>query len=589
MLNEGSVDAMDSAGQGTLTHADGISYGLTRGADDVAGLQAKYDAATKDQIAAFKSGDGAAAKAAFGRANFYGGALMGATRGEHPISGSNYSKFLEAHPEQAPQSYLDHLDAMNRRGEPMSALQQKVWDANRVAKKSPTTETVAETTKNGPVETSAQSTEVVPNHGVVHDEETGEYHVVNQHDEVIEKHTDLASAHKAASIYNGFEKANAPKAETGQRVYKVNQNLDDIEQQKHLSAERAQGTPIELTDDENTTHPFGPNAMAWPDRENGRIMINKDTFNHFINQLPKSEWGTAIRSLVSEERIHMHTTDADALDYWNKLSPWEQAIANRRYSGGAKMKGMTDINRGHEAIRYRIQQLARMKPTEVAFAVGKEGWTLKALSVAEHVIRNVRSISSFMKGRESRAIINRVRQNIALAKAALSGEMPAAFVKGPKRAAAEASTQWREETERKLELARKMLKKAPMNPAFNDVVDDLELRHASAKAIEEHLWKEISDETHRNARGAVPPAALRGRGRPKVVPTPKEQEEFILPGMESTRLAGSKIAASNVPGREGTALPATPEAVKSAGEANVAKAVPQRPNAVEMSRLGEEA
>jgi hypothetical protein len=37
-----------------------------------------------------------------GKVNFYGGALMGATRGEHPISGSNYADFLKNHPELSP-------------------------------------------------------------------------------------------------------------------------------------------------------------------------------------------------------------------------------------------------------------------------------------------------------------------------------------------------------------------------------------------------------------------------------------------------------------------------------------------------------
>ena len=51
---------------------------------------------------AAQKGDNAGMKAAFGKLNFFGGALMGASRGKHPISGSNYTKFIEQHPDLAP-------------------------------------------------------------------------------------------------------------------------------------------------------------------------------------------------------------------------------------------------------------------------------------------------------------------------------------------------------------------------------------------------------------------------------------------------------------------------------------------------------
>lgn len=459
-LKESAVDSMKPEDQGTLTHADGIRYGLTKGSDDVTALQQKYDAATKEQIAAFQSGDGPAAKAAFGKANYYGGALMGATRGEHPISGSNYENFLKAHPDE-----------------------------------SPTSETGAGKTKNAAGEDTAQP----QSHTVITDESTGENHVVNEKGEIVESHDNPASANAAANVYNGFKNRQP-------QVLEVEKPFLDPEDQKHFDAERGKvGAPVELTDDANSKHPFAQNAMAWADRDTGKIMLNKDSLKHFLGQLPSKDRPAAIRSVLAEENIHLHTDDAAALTYWKNLSPWEQSILKRRYAKGFDLQ-MSDENWGHEALRYRIQQLARMKPTEVALAIGKEKWTLKALSVAEHVIRNARAIGSLMKGKESRAIIRRIQQNITA--------------------------------------------------------------------------------TRQEIRRSNNPAAF--RGRPKVVPTSKEQQDFVLPGMESTRLAGSKIAASNIPGQEGAELPQTSQEAKTAGDAALAAKVPQRPNAAQLGAIGQD-
>lgn len=105
LITESSVEKMPPDQLAKLRHDDGIRYGLTLGQSDVPRLQAKYDAATEAMPQAFASNDPAAQLSSFGILNFYGGALMGATRGQHPISGSNYDLYVAKHgapPQSAP-------------------------------------------------------------------------------------------------------------------------------------------------------------------------------------------------------------------------------------------------------------------------------------------------------------------------------------------------------------------------------------------------------------------------------------------------------------------------------------------------------
>lgn len=405
---------------------------------------------------------------------------------EEPITEADFPKWnSETHA-------ISHAGTDLKTGEPLYWVTRKV--SSLKSAKSPTPRPGVETTKNGSAaeaRTPAQSPFTVE-----HDRETGEHHIVNDKNEVVATFDNAAEAKAGAETINTL-RGHAPQEEP----------FLEPEDQKHFELERQNaGAPVELTDDATSTHPFAQNAMAWIDRKKGTIVLNKDSLKLFLNEMPKADRRTAIRSVLAEENIHLHTDDASALTYWKNLSPWEQSIAKRRYSRGYDMK-MADVNWGHEALRYRIQQLSRMTPTEMAFAVGKEKWTQKALSVVEHIIRNTRAAASLFRGRESRAILRRIQDNI--------------------------------------NAAREQLKGGGNLAAF--------------------------------------------RGRPKARTESKEQQGFILPGMESTRLAGSKIAASNIPGQEGAELPQTPEDVKAAGEAAVAAKVPQRPNAVQLGAISDKA
>lgn len=101
-VTEQNIDSLSPEKLSKLNHPDGIRYGIGLSSKDVPRLQEKYNESIKQQVKAFESGDGDAAKQAFGKSNFFGGALMGATRGKHPISGVNYEDFIKENPEFNP-------------------------------------------------------------------------------------------------------------------------------------------------------------------------------------------------------------------------------------------------------------------------------------------------------------------------------------------------------------------------------------------------------------------------------------------------------------------------------------------------------
>jgi hypothetical protein len=90
-----AVDAMSPSELAKMSHKDGIAYGDTLTEADVPRLQAKYDEASRKTVEAAGKNDSEAMKAEYGKSIFYGGALMGATKGKHPISGINYDLYLK--------------------------------------------------------------------------------------------------------------------------------------------------------------------------------------------------------------------------------------------------------------------------------------------------------------------------------------------------------------------------------------------------------------------------------------------------------------------------------------------------------------
>jgi hypothetical protein len=111
--------------------------------------------------------------------------------------------------------------------------------------------------------------------------------------------------------------------------------------------------------------------------------------------------------------------------YWDSLSSLEKAINRYRYTGSWRSIGrFSDTDLGHEALRFRMQQLARLTPREIVETVGKEKWKLKTITALEGVIRSIRESLS---GEGWKPLLNHLQENLGIAKNAV--ETPQAYRK----------------------------------------------------------------------------------------------------------------------------------------------------------------
>jgi hypothetical protein len=162
----------------------------------------------------------------------------------------------------------------------------------------------------------------------------------------------------------------------------------------------------------------------------GRILFNRKQLQEHLSRLPQDQQAAAIKSLVQHEDFHLKTSDEDAKAYWNSLWSPEQSIERWRYTGNRKglagKAGEDDgILMGHEALRYRMQQLSNMKPSEFfdpSFQ-GKNKWSLKSIDALEKIIRGMRE--KFTDS-DSRRIADRMLANLNIARVAAATSSPAA-------------------------------------------------------------------------------------------------------------------------------------------------------------------
>ena len=162
----------------------------------------------------------------------------------------------------------------------------------------------------------------------------------------------------------------------------------------------------------------------------GRILFNRKQLQEHLSRLPQDQQAAAIKSLVQHEDFHLKTSDKDAKAYWNSLWSLEQFIERWRYTGNRKgLAGKAgeddEILMGHEALRYRMQQLSNMKPSEFfdpSFQ-GKNKWSLKSIDALEKIIRGMRE--KFTDS-DSRRIADRMLANLNIARVAAATSSPAA-------------------------------------------------------------------------------------------------------------------------------------------------------------------
>ncbi len=214
------------------------------------------------------------------------------------------------------------------------------------------------------------------------------------------------------------------------------------EDKKYLDAEReALDVPIEEADPDEKVDPNTPFAKRrWepgeymrPNYAKGTIEIMPQEFSAWLNEdlahLTPEQKGQAVRTRLAEERIHLATDQAAAKTFWDNMTGLEKRIFERIYFGEKRPSAYTDSMMGAEALRYRIQQLSRMTPSELVEASGREKWTLKGLAILETTIRGIRQALR-TSGRLEQAglendILGRVENKIQFAKATMQGQEPA--------------------------------------------------------------------------------------------------------------------------------------------------------------------
>lgn len=174
-------------------------------------------------------------------------------------------------------------------------------------------------------------------------------------------------------------------------------------------------------------------------RAKGTIEVYPDEFRAWLEEVPAEKRAQAVKSRLAEERIHLATDDAAANAFWSNLSGLEKKINERRYLGATKRAGVSDTYMGHEALRFRLQQLSDMTPSELAETAGREHWTLKGLTLAETAIRGVRETLTRTLGSDASKVglkdslehLNRIQRNLTFAKMVVSGTSPAAVRRQP--------------------------------------------------------------------------------------------------------------------------------------------------------------
>ena len=178
--------------------------------------------------------------------------------------------------------------------------------------------------------------------------------------------------------------------------------------------------PVVMTEEGPVEAPFagrklGPGVIAAADRANGQIVVNAPELQAWLREdVPPAQREQAVRSLLNEERLHLSTSDEAALEYLGSLTGPERAIAERIYRG-ENQAPLSPTELGHEALRYRMQQLARMTPREIAEAARKERWTVQGLSVLSGVLRNFREVMGTKASRTGEAIADHILSNLETA------------------------------------------------------------------------------------------------------------------------------------------------------------------------------
>jgi len=353
---------------------------------------------------------------------------------------------------------------------------------------------------------------------------------------------------------------------------------------------------VELTSADDPNNPFAKGRrneghIATIDRKTGKILVNGPVFSRFMDGLRPEDREMAARSVLSQEQNHLATSDSAAEAYWKNLTAAEKAITKKIYSGGEKLDGMNDTLWGHEALSYRLNQLAKMTPHELLETAGKEKWKLKGLMLLETTIRGIRETLGTKASKESLAILGKVQENINLAKAAAAGGTPGAMSRNAQKYALQQADEVDEEAKKfeaagdkagaeEMRAAAAELRQKTFDDSFRpgarrrkESKDQMQMtdllagdKFAGMKlaaAGNERAIQQADKENFNRAQaesGQPPTPGARPKKRNESV----FQDKFLLPGSESAKVAGTTKAVDY----SGGETPAVPETERATAEAS---------------------
>lgn len=188
-------------------------------------------------------------------------------------------------------------------------------------------------------------------------------------------------------------------------------------------------------------------AIAQLDPATGDVVLSESEFGPWLRGIEPSKRQQAVRSTIAEEVNHRKlkeaTTPEERADYWENLTAAEKALHLREYVGEwglekAKQKYREATGReltpellGYEAANARQMRLARMTRREVLEAVGREKWTLQSVDALANIIFKTREALGTKASKAQLEILDRVTENLGIARAAVIGQAQSAEAEQP--------------------------------------------------------------------------------------------------------------------------------------------------------------
>lgn len=225
-------------------------------------------------------------------------------------------------------------------------------------------------------------------------------------------------------------------------------------EQRYLAAEREaidvgeqMGMKVEFADQEAPGQPFSKGRLMVPTAEGARI--NRAEYARFMNMTrswtPEQRLN-ALRSRLNEESIHRPLVEDPrghgiAEAFWSGMTAAEKAINYYRYTGHRSAEAMRkagiepfeDWQMGMEAMRFQMQRLKGMEPTEIANEIGAGKLGMRAITLLEDAIRFMRESFGTRASQMQRDLMRAYESKIDLAKQLASmpkGRAPASYLKG---------------------------------------------------------------------------------------------------------------------------------------------------------------